>query len=158
MNKSKLLAFVGGSTLLAIAGVALAATSYAPATLVVSKPAQPASGIAPAGALRVRFTAFNLTAIGSDIMVDSVTVVQSGVADDEAFDGILLLVNGEAATDDKPLRDQTVTFTDGLLIPRGETFHLMVAANMAEDLEEFDGQMPRFTVTDIKASTPIEIH
>lgn len=158
MTKSKLFAFTGSIGLMAVAGVALAATSYTPPTLVVSKPVQPASSIAPAGALRVPFTAFNLTAVGSDIVVDSITVVQSGVADDEAFDGILLLSNGEPLTDDEPLRDQTVVFAEGFTVRRGETLHLMVAANMAEDVEAFDGQRPQFTVMDIKASAPIEVH
>lgn len=155
MDKSKSFAIITSVLILSIAYVAYAQTSqtFAPSSLVVTKPVQPVSGIAPAGALHVPFTNVDLTARGTDIIVNDITIVRTGVADDEAFDDILLLNPdgeevGEGSLDD----DHMVHFTDPIYIPRNTTLRLTVAANMVDDLEEFEGQIPSFTIMNISAS------
>lgn len=156
MNKSKWFAIIIGGLALSIAYVAyaqVAAQHFDTPLLVVTKPTQPISGIAPTGALHVPFTNVDLTARGTDIIVDDITVVKSGPSDDEAFDDILLLnsdgeVLGEGSLDDH----HTIHFTDPIYIPRNTTLHLTVAANMVDDLTEFDSQIAAFTITNISAS------
>ncbi len=155
MNKSKSFALITGTVLCTFAVVSYAATTtFVPlSTLEITIPAQPVPGIAPSGALHVPFTKFDLTAHGSDIVVEKITVVRVGPADDEAFEDIVLLdahgvVLADGALDD----DHTVEFTDALYIPRNTTISITVAANMADDVTEFDGQMSTLAVTEILAS------
>jgi len=101
----------------------------------------------------VPFTNVDLTARGTDIIVNDVTVVRTGIADDEAFDDILLLnSNGEEVGEGSLDDDHTVHFTDPIYIRRNTTLRLTVAANMIDDLSEFEGQIPSFTITNISAS------
>ncbi len=137
---------------------ALAAAS--PPTLLVSAGTQPQNSLALAGALRVPFTAVRLTAVGGDITVSELSVRQSGVASEDVFDGIVLLDEaGEPLTDDESLEDGMIVFTDVLLIPKGTSRTIMVAANMAEDLAEFEGQKPALSIVDIRAEViyPVQL-
>lgn len=161
MNKSKWFALIFVSIpLLAFALVTYAAEIYYDLpTLVVTKPAQPVSAIAPSGALHVPFTRADLTARGGDIIVEDITVVKNGPSDDEAFEDIVLLDSegeelGEGSLDD----EHTIHFTGPIYIPRNTTLRLTVAANIVEDLEEFEGQISSFTITDIKASGVIPVN
>lgn len=161
MNKSKLFAFIISVPIISIAYVAYAQTTYYDLpSLVITNPGQPASSIAPAGALHVPFTRVDLSARGGDIIVSEITVQRAGPADDEAFDDIVLLDgDGEELGEDSLDDEHTVRFTDPIHIPRNTTVQLTVAANMAEDLTEFEGQMSSFIITDIKASgyVPVQL-
>lgn len=155
MNKSKWFALIISILLLSGTYVAYAQAQnlFERSTLVVTNPKQPASSIAPSGALHVPFTKVDLTARGTDIIVNEITVVRSGPADEEAFDEILLLdSNGEELGSGSFDGEHTIHFTDAIYIPRDTTLHLTVAANMVEDLEEFAGQASSFTITAIQAS------
>lgn len=157
MNKRKLFAII-----ISIIGLGTAGAVYAQAysafgsgtpMLVVTKPDQPALGIAPVGAQRVPFTKVDLTARGTDIQVDTITVVRTGFADDGAFEEIVLLdSDGEEIGEGSLDEEHTVHFTDPIFIPKDTTLHLTVAGNMADDPEEFAGQVPSLTITNISAS------
>ncbi|MBI2029991.1 hypothetical protein HYT05_00020 [Candidatus Kaiserbacteria bacterium] len=158
MNKSKSFAiiisvlFAGGSC------VAYAQTSFDPPTIIVTKPVQPVSGIVPSGALHVPFTNVDLTARGTDIVVNDITVVQTGPADDRAVDEVLLLdSNGEVLGDGSLDDEHTIHFSDPIYLPRDTTLHLTVAVNTSDDLDEFDGQVLTFAVTSISASGYIAV-
>ena len=158
MNKSKWFAVVISTLVLSVSCVAYAQTYFDPPTLVVTKPVQPVSSIAPTGALHVRFTNADLTARGADIIVDDITVVKSGASDDEAFDDIVLINSegeelGSGSLDD----DHTVHFIDPIYIPRNTTLRVTVAANMVDDLTGFDGQVASFTITNIAAHGYIKV-
>ena len=60
-------------------------------TAVVAAAAQPANTIAPAGASRVPFTAFTVTANGAPVTVNSVTVMRQGPSVDTDFSGVVLI-------------------------------------------------------------------
>ena len=155
MHKRKWFALIIGLSFFSLAAVAYASTTtyFDPSELVVSVPAQPVSSIVPSGALHVPFTKFDLSARGTDIIVTSITVIRVGPADDAAFEDIELLDgDGNVLADGSLDDDHTVEFTEPLHIPRDTTLHITVAANMAEDLSEFDGQMSRFVVTQIAAT------
>lgn len=158
MYKSKSFAIIISVLVLGVSCAAYAQTHIDPPTLVVTKPVQPVSSIAPSGALRVPFTNVDLTARGTDIIISEIVVVRTGMVDDRAFDDILLLdsdgeVLGEGSLDE----DHTVSFTDQIYIPRDTTVRLTVAANMADDLGEFDGQISSFAITSISASGYIKV-
>ena len=158
MNKSKWFAIIISAFVLSTACIAYAQTSFDPPTLVVTKPAQPISGIAPAGALHVPFTTVDLTARGSDIIVDDITVERIGAADDEAFEDILLVSSDGEVIDEGSLDDEHIVhFTEPIYITRNTALRLTVAANMAESLEEFDGHIPSFTIIGISASGYIKV-
>lgn len=144
MNKSKYIALIISVVVLGTAGVVYAQTYSASGSgkpeLMITKPAQPASSIAPIGALRVPFTKVDLTARGTDIQIDEITVMQTGFADDDALEDIVFL--------DSDGEEITVP----IIIPVGTTLHLTVAANIADDAEEFAGQVPSLTITNISAS------
>ncbi|MBY0473177.1 hypothetical protein K2Q00_02745 [Patescibacteria group bacterium] len=144
MNKSKLFAIIISSVVLGTAGIVYAQTYSAHGAgspvLEITKPAQPVSSIAPIGAQRVPFTKVDLTARGTDIQVDEITVIQTGFANDDALEDILFL--------DSDGEEITVP----IVIPVGTTLHLTVAANIADDAEEFAGQAPSLTITNISAS------
>lgn len=154
MSKSKWFAIILSVPIIGISCIAYAQTTYYDLpSLTITNPGQPASSIAPSGALHVPFTRMNLTAHGGDIVVSEITVQRVGPTDDEAFDDIVLLDgDGEELGSDSLDDDHIVRFSDPIHIPRNTTVQLTVAANMAEDLTEFDGQMSYFMITDIKAS------
>lgn len=153
MNKSKWFAIIIAVPIISGSFVAYAQTTYFdPPSLVITNPGQPAASLALSGALHVPFTRVNLTARGADIIVDEITVQRVGPIDDEAFDEIVLLDgSGEELGSDSFDDEHIIRFSDPLHIPRNTTIQLTVAANMAEDLSEFDGQMSSFMITDIKA-------
>lgn len=139
---------------ISISFAAYAQTTYFdPPSLVITNPGQPAASLALSGALRVPFTRVDLTARGADIIVTEIAVQRVGPIDDEAFDEILLLDgDGEELGSDSFDDEHMIRFSEPIHIPRNATVQLTVAANMAEDLTEFDGQMSYFMITDIKAS------
>src|SRR4051812_18839170 len=143
MNKRKSFAIILSAPILVVTAVAYAQTRYDPPTLVVTKPAQPAPTIAVTSALHVPFTNFDLTARGADIIVHEVVVQKGGISDSGVFGDIVLLDSkGEELGSDSLNSDDEAHFTDDIYIPQNTTLHLTVAANMADDLTEFDGQMP----------------
>lgn len=160
MSKRKLFAIIISAPILSASCIAYAQTNhFDPPELVVTKPVQPQSTMAPAGALHVPFTNVDLTARGADMIVDDITVVKSGASDDDAFDDILLLgSNGEEVGEGSLDDDKTVHFTDPIYIPRDTTLRLTVAANMADDLTDFDGQIASFTITNITAHGYVPVH
>ncbi len=158
MNKSKLFAIIISIPILSVSLIAYAQTYFDPPTLVVTKPMQPVSTIAPSGALHVPFTKVDLTARGSDIIVEEIVVQKMGASDDDVFEDILLLDAeggelGEGSLDD----DHMVHFTEPIYIPRNTTIHVTVAANMAEDLADFEGQIASLSVTSISASGYVKV-
>jgi len=160
MSKRKLFAIIISVPILSASCIAYAQTNHVdPPGLVVTTPIQPQSAIVPSGALHVPFTTVDLTARGTDIIIDSITVVKSGASDNEAFDDILLLdSNGEVVSEGSLDDDNTVHFTDPIYIPRDTTLRLTVATNMTEDLTDFDGQIASFTITNIAAHGYIPVH
>lgn len=124
--------------------------------LSVSTGEQPASSIAPAGALYVPFTSFNLTAGAKDVTVREVVVTQAGFAHDRSIDYLSLLNEaGEELSFAYIRSDHTAHFKDEFVVPAGVTLHLTVAAGMATELADYEGEMPRLRVDTIDASSPV---
>jgi len=127
-------------------------------TLLVEAGEQPKSTVVPADADRVPFTVVNLTALGSDITVDSLEVERKGFASDRVFydvgiEGIdserVLNANHKYATH-KP-------FT----IMEGESQEVLIFGNInaIATLADYNGQTPQLALSaiEISSKTPAKI-
>ncbi len=114
-----------------------APTAPAPAgtgLTVTLAPNQPAAALAPSGAVRVPFTRVNLTASADgDVTVNSLTVERTGLAQDSALSGVVLLdENGVQLGISKTLNsDHRATPGEPFTIKAGQTRTITVAGNRA---------------------------
>ena len=139
-------------------GFAYAATPAPGPRLFVSAPSQPRNGLAVAGARQIPFTRFELAAVGGDVTIDSIRIRQTGPTPDDAIDDIVLLdSDGEEIADGSLGLDHEVTFDEPFTISDGTVAHLTVAADMAEDLDEYEGQIVTLSVVGISASHFIRV-
>lgn len=144
------------TTMTTSTGTSMTDPSVAPESLIVTTPTQPTGTLAPNGALYVPFTRVTLTAGGADVTVDSMTIRRTGPSQDRAFDSIVLLDEDNMPIDDGRLKyDHSVTIDLGITIPAGESQTITVAANMVEDLADYDGQIGTLEIESIAASVPV---
>ncbi len=148
----------------AVAAPAAPAAPGAPAApvavgsgLTVSSPAsQPAATLAPQSSARVAFVKMILTASADgDVTVKNITVERTGLADNAAFDGVLLLdEDGTQIGNAKTLSsDNKVTLVDGLTVKAGTSKTVTIAANMASSLTNQAGQTAKLKVAAIDAGS-----
>lgn len=125
--------------------------------LTVTSPAeQPVATLVPQSASRVPFVKMILTASADgDVTVKNVVVERRGLADDAAFDGILLLdEDGTQIGNSKTLTSEhKATLTDGLVVKAGTSKTVTIAVNSASSLTNQTGQVGRLTVLSIDAGT-----
>lgn len=132
--------------------------ALAVAPLVVSRGEQPTPTIAPAGAGGVPFTSFTLTAGAKDVTVRAIAALRTGAGADGAFEEIELVdeSRGAGIGDAKVWNaHHGAVFNEPFTIPAGESKTYTVYAGMAEDLAEYDGQMPIVRIVSIDASVPV---
>ena len=116
----------------------------------------PAAGIAVASAARLAFTKVNLTATGGDVVVDSLVVQRTGLANDAAFSS-LDIVDGDT---NLPLNNTSktfnslhqVTFTDDFTIANGTTKSVLLTGNMAASLVAYAGEVPALSLVSVTLS------
>ncbi len=126
--------------------------------VTVSAAAQPGNALAPAGAARVPFTKFTLTNnSGSVQTINSVTVERTGLAQDNAFDGIVLLnQNGLQLGNARVLgSNHRATIGEAVTLQPGETHTFTVAANMESTLTNYAGEVASFSVVGINTSASV---
>lgn len=120
--------------------------------LTVSDPGQPGASLAPEGASRVPFTKIRLTA-GNDgpVTVNSITVQRTGLAQDAAFAGVVLIdENGMQIGDAKTFNsNHQATVGSAIVIPAGTSKVLTLAGNMAADESAYAGQVASLTVVSV---------
>ena len=130
-------------------------TASSTPTLIITPAAQPAHELAPANALYVPETAVTLTAQGGDVTVNHISARRVGASSDNAVSYVSLLdQDGNELTYGFIHSDHTVTFPDSFTIPSGTSMTVTVAANMASDLTDYDGQQVGFEIDSIDASAP----
>ncbi|NOY35629.1 MAG: peptidoglycan-binding protein [bacterium] len=127
--------------------------------LTVSAATQPAATLAVGSAARVPFTKITLTAGGSDVTVNSVTVERTGLASDSVFSGIVLLdEDGTQLGIAKTLNSiHQATIGSSFTIPAGTSKTMTIAANMASKstLSSYAGEVPYLSVVAINTSTEV---
>ncbi|MEI7719722.1 MAG: hypothetical protein WCI89_00740 [bacterium] len=149
-------ATVGGPTLANTSASAPISTSTNAPKLIITPAPQPAHELAPANALYVPVTAVTLTAQGADVTVNHVTVKRIGASADNALSYVSLLdEDGSELSYAFIHSDHTATFPDSFIIPASTSKTLTVAANMASDLTDYDGQQVGFEIDSIDASAPV---
>ncbi len=119
---------------------------------------QPANSLAPQGAARVPFTSFSITNnSGAAVTVNGVTVQRSGLAQDAAFSGIVLVDsnNVQLGTSKTLNSNHQATIGDTFTIQPGQTISLTVSANMASSLSSYAGQVAGLSVVGINTTVPV---
>jgi peptidoglycan hydrolase-like protein with peptidoglycan-binding domain len=119
---------------------------------------QPGNSLAPAGAARVPFTKFTVTAGSTAVTLNSVTVERGGLASDTAFANVILLddMGNQLGTEKVLNSNHQATIGTPVVIPAGSTKTFTVAANMATSTTTSAGQVAVFSVVSANASGTVE--
>lgn len=126
-------------------------------TLTVSPAAQPSATLAPQSAARIPFTRVTLTAGATDVTVNSLTVERTGLAQDAAISGIVLLdQNGLQIGVSKTLNsNHQVIVGEAFTVPAGTSRTYTIAANMNSSLSSYNGQVASLTVVGVNTSATV---
>lgn len=117
---------------------------------------QPPAAIVPEGAARVPFVTAVLTASADgDVTVKSLTVERKGIADDAAFDGVLLIDSDGAqiGTAKTLTSEHKVVLTESFVVKAGTSKTVTIAANMVASLDNYSGQVGRLSLIAADAGT-----
>lgn len=148
--------FGGTATTPTTPGTGTTPTTPAGSGLTVSAATQPAETLAVENASRLPFVRLTLTASNDgDVVVKGITVKREGLADDSAFDSIILIDDeGMQVGNSKTLgSDHQVKLDGSLTVKKGTSRTVTIAANMAADLDQEAGQVARLSVTAIDAGS-----
>lgn len=134
-------------------------TGVSGTTLTVAPGTQPANSLAPAGANRVPFTTFTLTASNDGpIVVNGVTVQRVGLAQDAAFAGAVLVDNTTGAQLDiaKTFNsNHQATIGGTFTIAAGTTHSFTVAGNMNSNESSYTGEAAQLAVVAVNTSANV---
>jgi len=120
-------------------------------TLTVTLAADtPAAGVAVENAARLPFTKINLTATGGDVIVDSLVVERTGLANDSCITS-LDVIDGDTSLPinitSKTLNSlHQATFNDDFTVSNGTTKSIILAANMPADESSYTGETPSLSL------------
>ena len=127
--------------------------------LMVSAGVQPQNSLAPASANRVPFTTFTLTAGNDgDVTVNGITVQRTGLAQDAAFSGVVLVDNSTGAQLDisKTFNSNHQAVVGGsFVVPRGISKSFTVAGNMSSDETLYAGQAAQLSVVAVNTTATV---
>ena len=158
MTRSKLNALYGGTT---GGGTTGGGTTPPPVTigtgLTVLAGVQPLASLAPDNASRIPFTVVNFTASADgDVTVNSLTVERTGLANDAAFSGIVLLdENGLQVGLEKTLNSvHQLSLSESFVVKAGQTRAMTIAANRG-DTSTYAGQIAYLSLVAVNTSATI---
>ena len=125
--------------------------------LTITSATQPAATLAVKSAARLPYTKVTLTAGSQDVVVTGITVERTGLANDAAFSGVVLLDSagiqlGIAKTFNS---DHKATVGDTVTIKAGTSKTFTVAGNMAADQTSYAGQVAYLSVTGVTTSATV---
>lgn len=124
----------------------------------VSAGVQPANSLAPASASRVPFTTFTLTNnSGAAATITGVQVQRTGLAQDAAFSGVVLVDSnglqvGVSRTFDS---NHQATIGDTITLAAGQSATFTVAGNMAASEAAYAGEVAGISVIGVNTSVPV---
>ena len=157
-----LMATVAASSSSAASSASSAASSASSVTatgtgLTITSATQPAATLAVKSAARLPFTKVTLTAGSQDVVVTGITVERTGLANDAAFAGVVLLDDtgtqlGIAKTFNS---DHKATVGDTVTIKAGTSKTFSVAGNMAANQTDYAGQVAYLSVTGVTTSATV---
>lgn len=148
------------SSVASSAAAASSSSSVAATTaegLTITSATQPAATLAVRSASRLPFTKVTLTAGSKDVTVTGITVERTGLANDAAFAGIVLLNEAGAQLGiSKTLNsDHKAIIGDTVTIKAGTSQTFTVAGNMAADQGSYAGQVAYLSVTGVTTSATV---
>ncbi len=127
--------------------------------LAVSAGVQPANSLAPAGATRVPFTRFVVTAGNDgDVVLNSVVVQRTGLGSNASFAGVILIdeASGTQLGTAKTFNsNDQATIGQKVTIPRGTSKTFLVGGNMASSLASYAGEAPSISVVSLNTSATV---
>ncbi|MBI2056555.1 MAG: peptidoglycan-binding protein [Candidatus Sungbacteria bacterium] len=123
---------------------------------VAAAGSQPEASLAPLAAARIPFTKAVFTASSDgDVTVKSVTAERKGLADDDAFDSVILLdENGIQVGLSKTLNaNHQVLLNEAFVVKAGTSREMTIAANMVSTSGSNAGQVAYFAIVAVDAGT-----
>ena len=127
--------------------------------LAVTEGKHPADGYAVAGAVRVPFTTFTLTAGDDDVVVQGVRVRRGGLSSDDNFTSVALVTqDGVQVGKSRKLNSRSEALIGGNFeVESRESVTFTVVGNMNNDLAEFDsGSFVNISVVEINTESKVE--
>ncbi len=127
-------------------------------TLRVEAGLQPSASLFPVSSVRVPFTVVKLTApAGSDVTVNSLTVERTGLAQDTAFSGVLLLdESGVQVGISRTLNSlHQVLLNEPFVVKAGTTRTMTLAGNAQTSNNSLAGQIAYLSLTAVNSSLPV---
>ena len=159
LTRASLNSMSGGTTTGGTTGGTTTPPPAAGTGLSVSAAVQPAASLAPKGANRVPFTNFTLTAGNDgDVTVTGITVQRTGLAQDAAFAGVVLIdtATGQQVDIAKTFNSNHQATVGGTFtIPKGTTKSFQIAGNMASSLTSYVGQIATLDVVGVNTSAAV---
>ncbi len=126
--------------------------------VTIAMATQPANSLAPVNASRVPFTTFTLTNnTSSSVTISSVTVQRAGLAQDAAFNGVVLvdqngLQVGIAHTFNS---NHQANIGDNFTLAAGQSMTYTVAGNMETSAGGYAGQIAQLQVVAVNTTVPV---
>lgn len=120
---------------------------------------QPAATLAVENSIHLPFTAFTLTASADgDVLVDSLTVERTGLANDAAFAGVVLLdsdmipITAVAKTLNST---HQAVLSDDFTVPKGTTKTYYLAGNFIADMASYAGQVATLSLVAVNTTAQV---
>ena len=127
--------------------------------VTVGAGSHPASTLAVKNGIHIPFTAFTLTASSDgNVLVDSITVERTGLANDAAFSGVVVLDSDMSPITAVPKTlnsTHQAVLSDDFTVPAGTTKTYYLAGNMASDLASYVGQRPSLALVAVNTTAQV---
>lgn len=158
ISRAKYSSMAGGPAPVPVPGPGPLPVPAPSGTLAVSAGTHPSASLFPESAARVPFTVVRFTAPSTgDVTVNSIVVERTGLAQDAAIDGVVLLdENGTQLGLSKTLNSaHQANLNDPVVVKAGMTRTLTIGANAPASLDSYAGQVAYFSVVSVSASLPV---
>ncbi len=148
----------GTTTTTTTTGGTTATTTATGPGVTIAMATQPANSLAPVNASRVPFTTFTLTNnTSSSVTISSVTVQRAGLAQDAAFNGVVLIDQnglqvGIAHTFNS---NHQANIGDNFTLAAGQSMTYTVAGNMETSAGGYAGQIAQLQVVAVNTTVPV---
>lgn len=127
-------------------------------TLKVEAGSHPAASLFPTNATRLPFTQLKFTApLDQDVTVTSLVVERTGLANDSAFGGVVLVdENGVQLGIAKTLNSvHQATLTEDFVVKAGQSRTMTLAGNASTDNTNYTGQIAYLSLVSVNTTVPV---
>ncbi|MDP3989510.1 MAG: peptidoglycan-binding domain-containing protein [bacterium] len=126
-------------------------------SVTIGSATQPSNSLAPQNAARLPFTRVTFTAGASDVTINSLVVERGGLAEDDAFAGLVLLdENGVQLGVEKTLNsNHRATVGDKFVVKAGSSRTMTLAGNMAASNTTKAGQVATLSLVGVNSGSSV---